>query len=353
MVKKILMAIACSMLISCGYFRVTDLSASKVCAIPSGAALGAVSINYNESGLLDMSFGVLLADDKVYVKDNIQKKVLVFDRDGKCLIAIGNVSATAEGKDIKKTQVKFDIIGTMVADSDGNLYVQNRLSSVERIDAAGMQIDMSPSFILVFDEEGKLQYTLGQTGMPTVPFYYIEHLEIDKKNRLFVIARTYDIWSVYRFDKRQRDYYMTFTRNYFVDTVDATTSYTGKIENIRILHSGDSFLLSVAYYNKTRFKYRKLYQFDIKESKPVELLKISEPKNELFTVAQNKYIYVWNVEETNEVRFMLYNFDGTIIGNVRCKFPGQVLFSDIDINGEGKLYSYHAYSTGLEVYEWK
>ncbi|MGB4268650.1 MAG: hypothetical protein WBK20_05650 [Spirochaetota bacterium] len=353
MVKKVLMAITCSMLVSCGYFRVTDLSASKVCAIPSGAALGAVSINYNESGLLDMSFGVLLADDKVYVKDNIQKKVLVFDRDGKCLIAIGNISATAEGKDIKKTQVKFDIIGTMVADSDGNLYVQNRLASVQRIDAAGTQIDMSPSFILVFDEEGKLQYTIGQTGMPTVPFYYIEHLEIDKKNRFFVIARTYDIWSVYRFDKRQRDYYMTFTRNYFVDTVDATTSYTGKIENIRILYSGDSFLLSVAYYNNTRFKYRKLYQFDVKESKPVELLKISEPKNELFTVAQNKYIYVWNVDETNEVKYMLYNFDGTIIGNVRCKFPGQALFSDIDITSEGKLYSYHAYSTGLEVYEWK
>ncbi|MCX8124950.1 MAG: hypothetical protein N3F66_12425 [Spirochaetes bacterium] len=353
MIKRILMASACSMLLTCGYFRVTDLSSSKVCAIPSGATLSAVSINYNESGLLDMSFGVVLSDDRVYVKDNIQKKVLVFDRDGKCLIAIGNVSTMADGKEVKKTQVKFDIIGTMVVDADDNLYVQNRLASVQRIDAAGTQIDMSPSFILVFDPEGKLQYTIGQTGMPTVPFYYIEHLEIDKKDRLFVIARTYDIWSVYRFDKRQRDYYMTFTRNYFTDTIDATTSYTGKIENIRILHSGESFILSVAYYHNTRFKYRKLFQYDIKDSRHVELLKISEPKNELFTVTQNKYIYVWNVEDPNEVKFMLYSFDGTIIGNVRCKFPQQALFSDIDITSEGKLYSYHAYSTGLEVYEWK
>ncbi len=353
MIKKSIALLAFCVMTSCGYFRVTDLKSTKVCTIPSGTALHAISINYNESGLQDMSFGVVLADDKVYVKDNIQRKVLVYDRNGNCKIAIGNVSGIADEKDVKKTQVSFDVIGTMVFDSENNLYVQNRLTSVQRISAAGTQIDMSPSFILVFNKEGNLQYTIGQTGMPTVPFYYIEYLEIDNNDRLFVIARTYDIWSVYRFDKRQRDYYMTFTKNHFVDMVDANTSYTGKIENIKILNSGDGFVLSVAYYHNTRFKYRKIYSYDMKGSQPAEILKLSEPKNELFTVIQNKYIYLWNVEDTNDVKFLLYNFDGTIIGNIRCKFPQQVLFSDIGISNEGKLYSYHAYASGLEIYEWE
>ena len=32
----------------------------------------------------------------------------------------------------------------------------------------------SPSYIIVFDEKGKLQYTLGPQGSTDVPFYYIE-----------------------------------------------------------------------------------------------------------------------------------------------------------------------------------
>ena len=35
------------------------------------------------------------------------------------------------------------------------------------------ETDFAPSYILVFNKDGELQYTLGQRGTPDLPFYYI------------------------------------------------------------------------------------------------------------------------------------------------------------------------------------
>lgn len=337
----------------CGQWRVSALRSKKLCTLGKDAGFGGITIDYNESGALNLSFGIRISGDRIYLADNILGRLQVLNFDGSPALIIGK-KVVKEGKDLPpQSQFNFGVIGSMVADASGNIYVQNRLAASGRgVVTSGSEIDFSPSYILVFDKNGNLQHTLGQRGTPDIPFYYIENLEVDKNNRLFVISRTFDTWSVYRFSGKKRDFFINLGHADFKDT-EGEEVYTGKIENIKIFRTGESFLVAVAYYNKARFKYRKVFEYSGTGDKMQKtVLTVPDPKNEIFSLADDKYIYLWNVEG-KKVKFVILNFDGNVINNVLVELRDGKYFEEIITDETGRIYSYHVNKTDMEIMEWK
>lgn len=344
------------MFLSCGHWTVSTLSSSKLHTIPLGDKPGQVTINAVTGGLKGISFTLHISDGEIYLADNHLKRVQVMDKDGDLNMIIGSKKKrTAKGEDFRYSLFKFSIIGKIVADSDGKIFIQNGFVSSQAIASrqGSGELDLSPSYILVFDKKGGLEYTLGQTGPPNIPFYYIESMNIDNEERLFVVSRTMTSWAVSRFKEKKRDYYFNLGKIDFKVT-EGKETYTGRIERVVPYKSGEGFLISVAYYHKWRFKYRNIYEFSLKKGAVTKtIINTPDPKNELFTIVDDKHIYLWDTKE-KDVKFIISTTEGNIINNVLLELPRVgVLFSNIFVDDSGNLYSFSVKKKGISIFEWK
>lgn len=335
---------------SCSRWYVNSLGSKKIAEITSGDAPGQVQIIRDEYTLNELSFRLEVYDDKIIAADNSLKRLQVLDGSGNPELIIGAVSNIDKTK-YKTFSFNFGVIGTFTLDDDENLYVQNRLET-RSARTEGEGANFTPSYILVFNSDGELQYTMGKTGTPEFPFFYIEKLFVDSENRLFVISRTFNSWELYRFNKKKREKYIDFSKLEFKETEDNNT-YNGRIENIRIFKSGNEILLSVAYYHDVRFKYRKLYIFSLEKDRLLRSVgTFPDPKNVLFNIMDDKIIYFWNIEG-KDIKFMLVNMDGNVINNVRVEFEGNSIFSKIITDENGVIHSYHVHNDTLQVFQWE
>lgn len=120
-----------------------------------------------------------------------------------------------------------------------------------------------------------------------------------------------------------------------------------------INRSGESLLISVAYYHDKRFKYRKLYEFSLENDTIArELTTIPDPKNDLFNAVDDKIIYLWNIEG-KKIKFKLINTDGNIMNNIRLDMESNTIFSKIIADEKGNLYSYQVIENSMFIYEWE
>lgn len=314
-------------------------------------------MKYDDDDILEVSFKIKVHNDYIYTVDNILKRVQVLTKNNETLIYLGNKKwESGEGADTKFSKFQFSVIEAVMVDSNGNLYIQNSFAPSNNHSmkiSRTKDLGFSPSYILVFDENGTLIYTLGKTGSPDIPFSSIENLKIDSIDRLFVITSSYDTWSVFRFHKKTRDFDVNFGELDFKDT-EGEDTYAGRIEKIIPFDSGENLLISIAYYNETEFKYRKIYRYSILKGKiDNTVLVIPDPKNELFTLVDDRHIYLWDVDN-NDIRFMICNFRGDIINNISMKFPDlDNSFNEISMDNTGRFYSFQTVKEGIEILEWR
>lgn len=341
--------------LSCGKWKVDTHRSGKIADIPFGEAPGSIAVIRNPSGFIDITFLVRLSRGKILAADNLLKRVQVLDRGGSPELVIGSQkSAGKPGAGQRIAPFSFSIIGEMVLDSEGNLYVQNRFSSAQaRRKSSIDDLNITPSYVLVFDRKGALKYTLGQTGESDIPFYYIESIDVDTKDRLLVVSRSLNTWSVSRYTGKRRDSYANLGKLDFTEKEKEGT-FTGKIELVRTMHNGEGAVISVAYYHQSRFKYRKIFTYAIDQEKIVRTaLSTPDPKNELFSIIDSRYLYLWNVEN-KKIKFMVCNLDGGIVNNILLKMPDDFdSFGEILIDESGLFYSISARKDRITVIEWK
>ncbi len=337
--------------ISCGKWKVSSLKPSDYMEIKNGKEPGNVLINYDEFALSELSFGIGIHRDNVLLVDNNLKRIQLLDSEGKPELVIGSVK-DIEQKDIKTAPFNFSSIGVFTMSGDGNIYVQNRFTQRSNIPGGQDSMNFSPSYILVFDENGKLHSTLGQRGNPDLPFYYIEEMKVDDRDRLIVVSRSFDAWSVFRFAKKKRDYYKNLSSIEFKEK-DGDDVYEGKIENVKPYQNGETLMISVAYYHKNRLKFRRIYDFSIQGDRlERSVIDIPDPRNVLFSIIDDRLIYFWNMDST-DVKFMVSNMDGTILNNLSLDFKDKsCLYSKIISNEEGELFSFHVTKKGINIRKW-
>lgn len=356
MKKWLILLIFPLILTDCSFWKSTTLNPKRVAFIRNGTQAGNVSIKTDEYGLEDLSVGISIYDNNICVADNELRRVQVVKPNGDVELVIGSIK-NLNTKDIPAESFNFGTIGNVAMDEDDNVYVQNKFSQIRdskaQGDAGTDSIDFSPSYILVFNKKGELQYTLGQKGTPDTPLYHIERLVVDSKNRLFVISRSSDSWTIYRFSGKNRDYYINFNTLDFRDR-DEGNVYEGKIDNIKVYSTGDSLLVSVSYYHGTRLKYIKIFEFSITAGKLEKtIMEIPDPKNVLFDIIDDKYIYLWNVSN-DEPKFEVANLDGNIINNVYMNMKiKRNYYSRILLDEAGGIYSYHVQKNGIEIMKWE
>lgn len=353
--KKYILFFLCVFLFTCGRWKTSKLKSDILCTINPGDSPGNIMLKYDEDQILNISFKVEISNNNIYIADNILKRLQVINKNCEPVLYIGEKKSTdSEKSGVRFSKFQFSIIEAMVIDSTGNIYVQNSFSATQRQNTQiqGKDIGISPSYILVFDEKGTLLYTLGKTGTPDIPFSSIDSLKIDKKDRLLVITKSYDMWSVFRFTNKRRDFTANFSEADFKSGSDSSNII--KIEKIIAFQSGDEILISVAYYNNTIFSHRKIFTYSVKKEKIANTaLTINDPKNEVFTIVDDNYIYLWDVSE-KAVKFMINNLKGDTVNNISISFSGTInAFNEILINDAGHFYSYHAVRKGIEVLEWR
>ncbi len=348
--------IVCALLIAatlgCGHWKVSTYNPGPICAIENGVEPGKVKLVFGEDGIFDLTFGVRVYRGKIYIADNSLKRLQVFERDGSLELLIGPRGAAApKSGGAKIASFNFSVMGHLVTDSRDVIYVQNRM--VPSDSSGGDDLDFSPSYLLAFDAAGTLQYTLGKLGAPNMPFDFIESVEVDKSDRLFVVSRKFSTWTVSRFQEQKLTFTANFTNSGFTEQEQDKT-YEGKIDCVKIFRSGEDFLLSVAFYQGLRFKYRKIFKYAIKEQKITgTVLDLPDPKNELFALVDDSQLYLWNVEE-KRTRFVIMNFSGNIVNNILLRFDERRYFyQDIMLDESSSFYSFRVNKNNVEIMEWK
>ena len=342
---------------SCSQWRVSSLKHKMILSLPSGTDPKQINLSIGENDIMDISFSVRVSHERILVADNRAKRLQVFEMDGTSELVIG---AKKPGSADPGAPFNFGMIGDMVRDSEGRIYVQNRIDAGSPAPQGAVvtgpsqdDLEIVPSFILVFDSAGKLQYSMGQKGAADFPFYYIENITVDDKDRLFVVSKSLSSWNIYRFRNKARDFYATIGKDSFKER-EGQDEYAGIIENVLPCHSGEKLLVAVAYYHNTRFKFRKVFEYNVDENKlGRELFTIQDPKNELFTIMDDKYVLLWDTEE-KDVRFVIWGFDGNIVNNLKIANDKKKSYYRGIISDEaGRFYSYSAYKNALEISEWK
>ena len=332
--------------LSCSRWKVSELKQEVYCTIKSSEAGGNVSLKFIENeDILDLSFVLKISDSNIYLGDNNSKTIHVFSSKGEKELSIGPKTALKQASNY--SSFEFTSIGLITDDNDGNIYVQNRLTKTD-----DSTKELSPSYVLIFSKDGKLQETLGQEGIANTPFYYIESLFTNENNDLYVVGRTFENWNLSVFKNRKRTFSKVFDQNFITDPVN--TAYKPVIEKIIPFRKSDSVAVSVSYYDGTRFKYRKIFKLDISPD-PVlkELTVLPDPRNELFTILDDKYLLFWEMDD-NDIRFVIWSFQKNIVNNLKIDFKNQKSYYDEIISDEnGKIYSYSVTRDGITISSWE
>jgi hypothetical protein len=358
--KKIVVILLLSLMqavvTDCAFWKATTLNAKRLAYIRKGTRPGQVIIKSDDYGLEDLSIGVGISNGLINIADNEMHRVQIIKPNGDVELVIGAIK-NLKDRDITAESFNFGTIGFVVMDDDGNVYIQNKFSQIRETardrDSGTDSIDFSPSYIVAFNKNGELQYTLGQKGTPDTPFSHIERLYIDSKGRLFVISRGIDSWSIFRFKGKRRESLVNLSTMDFKDRQEGNV-YDGKIDNVKVFSAGEKLLISASYYHGLRLKYIKIFEYAIAQGKITKtIMEIPDPKNVLFDIIDDKYIYLWNVSN-DEVKFEVANLDGTIINNVFLDLKyKRNYYTRILLDNSGKIYSYHISRNGIDILKWE
>lgn len=374
MVRKLLLLLLIMLLFisfsSCSKWKVSNLTKNMLLNIELGTKPGQLDVDLNDPSFVNLTFDIRVSNGKIYCADNRQKRFQVFDFEGRPELILGpekdeNVGAqddssgedednTGTDKSLEVVPFSFGYFGKFVADRNGLIYIQNTLLTDDQLQKSGKgALDFSPSNILVFNEKGKILYSLGKGGAADVPFYSLYALYSDDKSRLFVISKSYDNWSVERYDGKNRDFSVNFAAGDFSEEHDGE-EYKGIVEDIVVFNSGTKMLVSVVFYADVRFKNRKIYEYLIDQQKlGRQVLELPDPRNELFTILEDKYMVLWDIEK-QDLRFSIWSLQENIVNNLRIDSPGSDhLFQKVLADEQGNLYTMVLTDTHVEIKEWK
>lgn len=348
-------ALACVMSLGCSILKSTSLDPRRLAFIQNGSKPGQVLVKTDDYGLEDLSMVVNVFDGRIIIADNLLRRLQVIKAGGAVELLVGSLKDIAPGS-MRAKQFNFGAIGAMTMDDD-TLYVQNKFSTIRdtgaQAEGRADGMDFAPSYILAFDREGELQYTIGQKGTPDTPFYHIDGLALDSDGRLFVISRSIESWNVFRFKGKEREVLLNLGALEFRDRQEGEI-FDGRIDSIRVFSDGERILISVSYYHGLRLKYIKIFEYSIPERKIEKMVReIPDPRNVLFELIDDKYLYLWDVTG-DRVRFEVTNLDGSVINNVYMDvLEKRSHYARIVLDESGKIYTYHVTRDGIEILKWE
>lgn len=355
----------------CIQFKVDTLKPDLLAKIPLGSEPEEINAEMVNNVLTNIPIQFAFKSGLVYVTDNQNSSIKVYDNQGNLDYAIGkpNEDYLNPGNVFK---YKFGNIGHLSIDSDHNLYIQNRFGKKEDLTLIPKEEDIYkkysgsfdpspsaplPSYIIKMTRKGVAESIIGAQGKNTEPFRYIEYLLATKDDHLFVYHKMSEEMKL---SFIQGDKLIGEIRESKLDIFQDESYKDMKIQlDTMVPHpNGEYALVSCSFYNKsdTRFKYRRIFRVNFESPSRVETIKeIQDPAELLFQVLDNGDFFIWETEDGgNSVRFQVHNESGNHINNKRINIdPPRGQWREIYPDGQENIFSLRIRAGFVEFYRWR
>lgn len=261
----------------------------------------------------------------------------------------GSISATEKYTFIEDT-LKYDIALT-------ENYIDKSLDSTDDKSDTEKHI-LNEKIISIFDSSGNYIGYIGQEGLDSTPFPFINNIYNDNQNRLIVITQTTYFWTIYRFteegdfiDKNviELDYLPQLENEEYVIT---------QLNNIIPDRNKDRALVELTFYKKIidektdtivsmeSIKSR-VYYYDLNERKYISWMDIPDTNNEdefakhyvLMDIIKGKYLFFTSQGSDGTMQYLtITNENGYVIGEY-----------NLNIDNTNIIYSsfYTSYPEGI------
>ena len=194
---------------------------------------------------------------------------------------------------------------------------------------------LNEQIVSIFDNEGNYIDYIGQEGLKSTPFPFINNIYTDFLNRLIVITQTTYFWSIYRFTEG----------GILIDKIDIDLGYLPQLEeksdtitqinNIIPDRNNDRVLVELTFYNRTiddktgatismDFIKSRVYYFDLINKTYISWMDSPVSKNidennqqlyELIDIVKGKYLLFSSITLDGSSQFLtITNENGYIIG---------------------------------------
>lgn len=354
--------------LTCLRFRVENLTEEILFRIPLGNTQEAFEGVVVNQVLTNLPLFIPSSSNITAIADTKQSLVKLFDRNGRLDATLGNPDFKSLGG-IPHYPFRFGGIGLVAMNEDGDLIVQNRISS------KGMELPpgqenlyktysgafstqgstILPSFLVQISQKGVVKYMLGASGKNTEPFRYIEYIAPGEGEKLFVYHRTAEEMRLSYYEEGE------LKGNLKESSLDIFSMGEAKefditLDKLLPHPEGEYVLGSFSYYSKKdkRFKFRRIYRFTFDSKTSTFLKEIQDPSEILFSIRNNNDFYIWETEDGgNSIRLQVHDQSGNHTNNKRLPFaPPRGQWRETYTDLFDTIYSLRIRQGALEIYRW-
>ncbi len=359
-----------SLVTNCKQFMASDLKPNLISQLEIGSSLNtiqAIEVNNNYSNL---PMNIPVVSNRLFITDHNNSLIKVFNVQNRLEYMIGNPKNIDSTFKEKILPYNFSSLGKVYVSEDEKVYIQNIVrhqSSVTQKEedlytkrSGELKIpedEISPSYIISINKQGKQEDVIGLKGESSEPFRLIEDFYPYPEDKVFVLHRyaTQMVLSYYHKNQLVGSLYENSLQ--ILDEKEIV-KYKIYIDSMMPERTGKYALLSVAYFSndvEKRFKFRRIFMFEYNTEKPKKLiLEIKKPLAILFAILQNNHFYIWETESGTAVKLLLHDIDGNHIDNRRLIFSEpRKNWRETFINSNDALYSLKLNEKYLELYLWK
>lgn len=348
---------------SCIDYQIQNLEPKLISKIEIGDGIEKINASLVNNAILNIPNYIPIQNNRIYISDFINSRIKIFKLDGSLDLIYGN----KKEEKYKVIYQKFNKLGILEISEDQEVYIQNFLSSkteeqkkeLYSLDTSGKfdtkEKEFIPSYIIHIDQKGKQISILGQNGRNTEPFRYIENIYSFKKNKIFVYHKSAEQMklSLYIDDKLVK----SLTEEKIEVLKKDKQDYILKLDKMIPNFSNEYALVSITYLGKSdkRFKFRRIYKFDLEAiTEPILLKEIIYPSEVLFYSKRNEDFIIWETEEeSNSVKLKIHDKNGNHISNQRFEFDSlRINWRETFMDAKENLYSIKIESNKLEIYNW-
>jgi hypothetical protein len=337
-----------------------------VAKIKIGSEIENIQAELNNNALINVPLRIPISSDRIFIIDYKNTILKVFLKNGNLDYIVGKI----KGKkgNLKFIDMKLQIPGLVGVSEEDTIYIQNRIgSAIPTAEFITNRFQLNsgyfsvrdlihvPSYIHALNHDKNDFLNIGQEGLNSEPFRYIESISTGNKGKLFVIHRIAEelILSYFiegKINGKIKESEISILKN-------SDPKFIIKLENIIPNKNGDYALVSFQYIGKDdeRFKFRRIYKYHYNQTEPSDLIKeLQDPSEILFGIKQTGEFYIWETKVgSNHVKLQLHDKEGNHIKNFRLDFSKyRNYWRETYMDYNDSIYSIKIDGGHLELYEW-
>ncbi|MGL4524594.1 MAG: LIC_12708 family protein [Spirochaetia bacterium] len=312
----------------------------------------------------DRKIDIFMRDGLFFVTNPTLGKVMKFSSYGDILSLIYNERYNLPFKTndqiYRVSTWGFQNIGHLTVDSQGNLYVDDRIE----VDAESLGMVTTDRVILKFNSNGEYEGFLGQEGKNGIPLSYILGLETTKDDALVAVTRSEKSWNIYIYEKDQSLRFDPIEIATSIPSPDGNADLVFQINaikadrNARYLYLSASGIVAgvseilprMLIYNIEKRRFEGNFLFPLaKQGKEFEFLGCDN---------EDQLYFVRDISKTGAhlaYELQILNTQGVMLESIllASDLKEPTISTNIKVSADGIVYALLTYGFGLDTIWWR